>query len=166
MKTAISAVLIAVLSTALRAQVLNGDDRFPFLNEIRWDMNKESLLRVCAANKLNVSRSDTMIAFNVKAFGVEARAFVRFKSKADKPWVIEVKFKELTEKLVDTLVKHFTLTTGESPLRASKEKNLILVTMRMEFAVWKTKSEHIRLVVGKQGKSIFDINLSIQPTTS
>ena len=163
MKTAISAVLMAVLSTALQAQVLDGDERFPFLNEIRWDMNREALLRVCAAKKVNVSRNDTMIAFNVKALDVEARAFVRFKEKADKPWGIEVKFNELTENLVDTLVNHFTLTTKESPLRASKEKNLILVTMRMEFAVWKTKSEHIRLVVGKQGKSIFDINLSIQP---
>jgi hypothetical protein len=39
----------------------------------------------------------------------------------------------------------------------------LLITLRMEVAAWKSKTERITLVVGKKNKSIFDINLSIAP---
>jgi hypothetical protein len=163
MKIALYVVLITTLPTILQAQVLNGDERFPVVNQIRWDMSKEGILKVCSANKVTVGGNDTIVSFEVRALDAKAKAYVRFKNKAERPWVIEVKFNELTEKIVDTLINHFTRTTGESPRRAAKEKSLLLFTMRMELAVWKTKLEHIRLMVGKQGKSIFDINLSIAP---
>jgi hypothetical protein len=163
MKIAICAAFITVFSATLHAQVLNGDVRFPLLNQIRWDMSREKVLSLCTANRINVGENDTTVSFDMKVFDVEAKTLVRFKNKAEKPWLIEVKFKELTDKLVDTLVNHFTRTTGESPLRAAKEKSLLLITMRMEVAAWKTKTEKIRLLVGRQGKSIFDINLSFDP---
>jgi len=128
-------------------------------------MNKEYLISLCAAAKVNVGGNDTTVTFESRFLGSEAKIFVRFKNKAEKPWGIDVKFKEATEKLLDTLVNHFTRTTGESPRTAAKEKNLVLITMRMEIALWKTKTENIRLLVGRQGKSIFDINLSLGPAS-
>ena len=163
MRIIIYAALITALPTILHAQILNGDDRFPLFHQIRWDMNKERVLHVCAANNVNAIETDTTVTFDMRVFDVEAKAFVRFKDKTEKPWVIEVKFKELTEKLVDTLVNHFTRTTGESPLRAAKEKSLILITMRMELVAWKTKMDKIRLIIGRRGDSIFAINLSLGP---
>lgn len=165
MRVIICAAFFALLPTTLRAQVLDGDERFPLLNQIRWDMNKERVLNICAVNKVSAGETDTTVTFDMKVLDFGAKTFVRFKDKTEKPWVIEVKFKELTEKLVDTLVYHFTRTTGESPLRAAKEKSLLLITMRMELAAWKTKAEKIRLMVGRRGDSIFAITLSLEPVS-
>jgi hypothetical protein len=151
------------MPTILDAQVLNGDEQFPVVNQIRWDMSRDAIIKVCAANNLSTSENDTMLTFDAKFFGAEAKSVVRFKNRAQQPWGINVKFKELTEKLLESLVDHFTRTTGESPLKAEKEKNLLLITMRMEITAWKTKTEKITIMVGRRNKAIFDINLSITP---
>lgn len=165
MKTLICAALLTSLPVILHAQLLNGDEQFPVLNQIRWDMTRETILHLCASEKLKIGGNDTTITFEAKLLGVEAKTFVRFKSKAERPWGIDVKFKELSEKLVDTLASHITRITGELPRKAAKEKNLILMTMRMEIAAWKTKTDRISLMVGRQNKSIFDINLSLMPVS-
>lgn len=165
MRIAIYAAFIAVIPTILQAQLLNGDVRFPLLNQIRWDMSKEKVVNVCFANKANIGGNDTLITFEAKYFGVDAKTFIRFNNKAQRPSGIEVKFKELSEKLLDTLVSHFTRTTGESPVRAEKEKSLLLITVRIEVAMWKTGTEKIRLVIGRRNMSIFDLNLSFDPAT-
>lgn len=165
MRIAICAALLVSLPTILQAQVLGGDERFPVLNQIRWDMSREKILHLCASEKLNTSGNDTTVTFEAKFLGVEAKTYVRFKGKAERPWGIDVKFNELSEKLVDTLVNHFTRITGETPRKAAKEKNLVLMTMRMELAAWKTKTDKIRLIVGRRDKSIFDINLSLEPAS-
>jgi len=156
-------VLVVMLPALLRAQVLNGDEQFPLLNQIRWDMSRQTILNLCAAHGTNGRGNDMAVTFDARFFGADANAFVRFKNGAERPQLIDVKFKELTEKLLDTLVSHFTRVLGESPIRAEKEKSLLLITLRMEVAAWKTKTERITLVVGKKNKSIFDINLSIAP---
>jgi hypothetical protein len=163
MRKVICAVLLTTLPAIPHAQELKDDDQLKPLNQIRWNMSKEEVLQICNANKLRIGGSDTTVTFDAVFFGVDAKAFVRFKNKAEKPWGIDVKFKELSEKLLDTIVNHFTRITGKPPVRAEKEKSLLLVTMRMEIAAWKTNADKIMLMVGRQNKSIFDINLSFQP---
>lgn len=163
MRMAICMAFIMALPTILHAQVLKGDDQFALLNQMRWDMSKEEVLRVCNANKTKIGGNDSTVTFDAVFFGLEAKTIARFKNKAERLEKIEVRFKEQTEKLLETLVSHFTLTTGESPVRAEKEKSLLLITMRMEIAGWKTKAEKILLMVGRRNNSIFDIYLSIAP---
>ena len=166
MRMAICAALLIALPTILHAQVLEGDEQFPLLNQLRWDMSREKVLNICAANKANTGGNDTTVMFDARFFGAEAKTIVRFKSKPERLRGIEVKFKDLTEKLLETLVSHFTRTAGESPLKAEKEKSLLLITLRIEITAWKTKTEKIRLMVGRQNKSIIDISLSIEPASS
>jgi len=163
MKKIVCMALLAALPTLLHAQVLKGDDQFSFLNQLRWDMSKEEVLRVCNANKTKIGGSDTTVTLDATLIGAEAKVIMRFKNKGERLEKIEVRFKEQTETLLETVVSHFTRTTGESPVRAEKEKSLLLITMRMEIAGWKTKAEKVILMVGRRNSSIFDMYLSIAP---
>ncbi len=157
--------LVMVTVMAIQAQVLNGDQRFPVLNQIQWGMNKEMVLSLCAANNVKVGGNDSTITFDADFFGIPSKAVVRFKDNAKRLQWLEVKFKEHPVHLPDTLASHFTRTLGGEPGRTEKEKSALLITLRMEIAVWKTTKGSVTLLVAKQNKSIFDVSLTIRPTT-
>ncbi len=163
MKPGICAILAVMLPAIVHAQVLNGDQRLAPLNQIRWEMSKATIFRLCSAIKSNTVENDSAISFDADFFGAPARAAVRFKNSIERPRQIEVKFKKHPAGLPDTLINHFTRTLGKNPARVEKEKSALLFTLRMEIAVWKTTKETVNLIVAKNNQSIFDIYLMISP---
>jgi len=165
MEIRLYALLVTVTTVAIQAQVLNGDQRFPVLNQIQWGMSKENVLDLCAANNIKPGGNDSTITFDADFFETPAKAVVRFRDNAKKLQWLEVKFKEHPKHLLDTLVSHFTRTLGGEPARTEKEKSALLFTLRMEVAMWKTAKESVTLLVAKQNDSIFDVCLTIRPMT-
>ena len=163
MKTGICTALSLVLPVLMQAQILDGDPRFPLVSQIRWDMNRTNIVSLCTAGKVSVGGNDSTVTFDTSVLGVPATAMVRLMKESDRPRQVEIRFKEWPESLPDSLVTHFTRATGRPPARVEKEKSVLLFTIRMEVAVWKTPREKINLIVAKRNGSTYDVYLSILP---
>jgi hypothetical protein len=156
------AVLIGLTSTA-SSQILNHDEDFPVLNEMRWDMSLSEARSLCEARHVLRGSSDSSVTFEMSYLGFPASAELTFDHGSGTMSHIQVKFKEPTKTIEDTLVNHFTRTCGREPVRQVKEKSLLIITIRMEAAVWKLPSAVVELVTAKRNDSIFDLHLVLLP---
>ena len=91
------------------------------------------------------------------------RTEIQFDQEQKRLKLVQAKFKEPTRALEDTLLRHLTKTYGADPYRTAKEKSLLIVTVRMEMAIWKSSTEVVNLITAMRGDSIFDVSLVLFP---
>lgn len=163
MNISVSAFLAIALSVTAQAQVLDGDQRFPVLNTIQWDMSRKDIHNLCAAHNIITAGNDSTLTFDSNFFSTPAKVVVRFTKNSRGPWTIEVKFLKRSEHLADTLSGYFTRKLKMAPAKANQEKSALLFTLRMEVSVWKTAKERITLLLAKRDGSVFDISLAVSP---
>lgn len=163
MKTGVYTLLALVLSVVTEAQVLDGDQQFPVLNKMRWDMSRENILALCAASRITTSGNDSTITFDSEFFSAPAKVIARFREGQRRPWTIEVKFQDPKEHIPDTLVNYFTRKVGKPPANAEQKKSALLFTLRVGLSMWKTATERITLLVGRRNNSVFEVTLGIRP---
>ena len=157
--------LIAIVSllSATRAQPLKDDKDFPVLNELRWEVSLDSTKKLFEARHILESSSDSMVVAGMSYLGFAARVEIAFSHGSSGVSSARVKFKNPTHAMEDTLVNHFTRLTNREPLRQSKEKSLLIITLKMEIAAWKLPFGTAILVTAKRNEEIFDLYLSILP---
>lgn len=148
----------------VQAQILNGCLRLPILQELRWGMSRAEVIAICAAHNISVQGVDSIATLDAVLFAVPTKVSMLLKGKTKRLGQVDVKFTDHNQALADTLVRQLTALIGDSPVKVEKEKNVLLFTLRMEIAMWQTKTERLALVVGKKGSSIFEIKLIIMPT--
>jgi hypothetical protein len=156
-------VMMIGLSTAAHAQILNHDLNFPVLNEMRWGISINEVRSLCEVRHVLESSTDSTVIVGMSYFGFPARVEINF----DRPLAtlsrIQVKFKDPTKAIEDTLVDHFTRACGSAPYRQAKEKSLLIMTIKMEIAAWKSPTEIINLMGAKRNDVLFDLYLSLLP---
>lgn len=150
----------------LNAQVLNGDSRFPQLCEIRWEMDATEIHEVCRNQWQLMGNTDSTVAYKASFFGVTTRIRFHLERKERKPSVIEVGFEQPTKAIRDTLVNHFTRTTGRAPLINTKEKSAIIFTVKAEFASWRMGKDLVSVISMMRGDAILGLNLLIKPANA
>ena len=96
-------------------------------------------------------------------FGLSARTEIAFFAGSEGVHDIRVKFHRPTRETEDTLVKHFTALTGKPPVRQTKQKSILVVTLKMETAGWKLSNGTVFLITAKRNEEIFDLLLSFLP---
>jgi hypothetical protein len=157
--------LALVLSPPASAQMLRGDRNFPVLNELNWNMSMEEVQSICQKNSVLESAKDSLIVLAVSFFGCSTRTEIQFDKEHKTLKLVQAKFKEPTKAAADTLLQHLTAICGRPPYRTVKEKSLLIVTIRMQMAVWRSPTEIVNLVTATGGDSIFDLSLVLFPPT-
>jgi len=150
-------------STITGAQILNRDTSFPVLNEMRWEMSLNEARSLCESHHVLENSTDSTINFGVNYFGFSARTEIVFDRSSMTMARIQVKFNDAAKAIEDSLVNHFTLTTGSAPYRQVKEKSLLIMTIRMEIAAWKLPTEIVNLITAKRNDTLFELHLGILP---
>lgn len=158
------AVMIVFAATA-QAQMLRGDPSFPVLNELDWKMSMQEVQNLCQKRNVPESAKDSSIILAVSFFGFSTRTEIQFDKGLRTLKLVQAKFKEPTKAMEDTLLQHFTKICGMAPYRTVKEKSLLIVTVRMQMAVWRSPTELVNLVTATRGDSIFDLSLVLFPPT-
>jgi hypothetical protein len=159
-------LLLIGLATPARGQLLNGDANFPILHEIRWNSGMDEVRGLCEARHVVQTSKDSAMVINVPMLGYAARTEVQFDRDLKTIKLIQVKFDEATASLVDSVTSHFTRTMGHKPMMTVKEKSLIIFTVRIEVASWKSRTGAVSLFAGKRGDSLFSASLLMgAPTT-
>jgi hypothetical protein len=157
--------LVMVLATTAPAQMLRGDKAFPILNELNWNMNMQDVQNLCQKRGVSESAKDSLVILTVSFFGSSTRTEIQFDQDLKKIKRVQVKFKEATKVLADTLVQHLTAICGTPPYRTTKEKNFLIVTLRIQMAIWRSPTEIVNLVSGLKGEDIMDLSLALVPPT-
>jgi hypothetical protein len=158
-------ILAATMVGVAPAQLLHGDRAFPVLNELRWEMGMQDVQSLCQEGSVLEYSKDSLVILNVSFFGSSCRTEIQFDQDLKKIKRVQVKFKEATKALEDTLVQHFTALCGMAPYRTMKEKNLLIVTLRIQIAAWRLPTEIVSLVTGMKGDDIMDLSLMLAPPT-
>ena len=156
---------VASLMAVARGQALKGDDSFPMLNEMRWEMSLVEVKNLCAAHQSLETGTDTTVIAGMNYFGFPTRIQIMFLHGSPSINSITVKFKSPTRQIADTLINHFTRLTGKEPLRQTKEKSLLIVTLRMELSGWKLRDGTVSLIAAKHNDDIFDLFLTLLPAS-
>ena len=161
-------VLISIicLPTGAPAQLLAGDSRFPLLNEIRWDMKADEIRSLCESRKALLRTTDSTLIFQANFFDASTKAKVQFDRTSQLPRMIDIGFEESTEAIRDTLINHFTKSTGKPPFMTTKEKSAIIFTIKMEVASWRSEKEMINVMTMKRGNTILAISMLITKVTT
>jgi hypothetical protein len=154
------------LATPVRSQLLAGDEQFPIVNQIRWDMNASDIRNLCENQSTSIYETDSTLVFRMKCFGVFARTKVQFNRSSHIPLMVDIGFEESTEPLRDTLINHFTATTGKRPLVTTKEKNMILFTFKIELSSWKNDTDTFSVMTMGRGNSLLGLSVLISPTST
>ena len=154
------------VATTAGAQLLNGDASFPILNEIRWESKMNEVQSLCERRHAAQSLTDSTIVLNAPMLGFKARTEMKFDRGLKTLKSVQVKFNESTKTLVDSLTSHFTLVFGHAPFRTVKEKSVIIMTIRMEMATWKSSTGLVNLVTAMRGDMLFDASLVLFPPTT
>lgn len=157
--------LVAMISiaTIAGAQILNRDPNFPVLNEMRWDMSLNEARSLCEAHHVLEGSTDSTVTLRMSYFGFPAKAEIVFDRALATMERIQVKFNDAAKAIEDSLVNHFTRTSGNAPYRQAKEKSLLIMTIKMEVAAWKLPTEIINLVTAKRNDVLFEIHLTLLP---
>jgi len=145
------------------AQMLGGDLSFPVLNEIRWQMSMGEIQSLCDGKWKATSGTDSTLVYNTSFFGAEARTKIQFDAKLKKPRIVEIGFEHANSTTRDTIISHFTLTTGRPPVITTKEKSAIIFTIRMIVAAWRTGGETVGVMTAMRGSSVVALSLMITP---
>jgi hypothetical protein len=154
------------VATSARAQLLNGDPNFPILNEIRWESKTNEVRSLCERRHAAESSTDSVIIISAPMLGFDARTEMQFDHGSKTLKSIQVKFNEPTKTLVDSLTSHFTRIFGRAPIRTVKEKSVIIMTIRMEMAMWRSSAGLVNLVTATRGDAPFNTSLVLRPPTN
>jgi hypothetical protein len=159
-------LMIFGLATTARGQLLDGDPNFPILNEIRWDSGMKEVRNLCETRHVIQNSTDSAMIISAPMLGFAARTEVQFDRELKTIKLIQVKFEESTKSLVDSVTSYFTRTLGRQPILTVKEKSLLIVTVRMELASWRSPTGVVSLVTAKRGDSLFNASLMMGPPTN
>lgn len=154
------------VATSARAQLLNGDPNFPILNEIRWESKMNEVRSLCERYHAIESSTDSAIITRAPMLGFKARAEMQFDQGSKTLKSVQVKFNEPTKTLVDSLTSHFTRIFGRAPIRTVKEKSVIIMTIRMEMAMWRSSMGLVSLVTAMRDDALFNASLVLYPPTT
>jgi hypothetical protein len=157
-------IMLGVTTTA-RAQLLNGDANFPILNEIRWESKTNEVRSLCERQHAVESSTDSAIIISAPMLGFMARTEMKFDQGSRTLKTVEANFNEPTKTLVDSLTSHFTRIFGRAPIRTVKEKSVIIMTLRMEMAVWRSSAGLVNLVTATRSDDPFSVRLLLRPPT-
>jgi hypothetical protein len=154
------------VATSARAQLLNGDANFPILNEIRWESKMNEVRSLCERRHAVESSTDSAIIISAPMLGFKVRTEMQFDQGSKTLKTVQAKFNEPTKTLVDSLTSHFTRIFGRAPIRTVKEKSVIIMTIRMEMAVWRSSAGLVNLVTATRGDAPFSASLLLHPPTT
>jgi hypothetical protein len=146
------------------AQLLGGDRSFPVLNQVGWEMNQSEIQSLCNDKWKPITITDSTLVYGSIFFGSEAKTTIRFDAKLNRPRMIDIGFQEANSTMRDTLVSHFTSTTGKPPVITTKEKSAIIFTIKIEVAGWKSDKEAVGVMTAMRGSSMVALSLIITPT--
>ena len=164
-RSVFAVAVILVLAATAQAQMLRGDQSFPVLNELDWKMSMQEVQDLCQKRNVLVSAKDSSIILAVSFFGFSTRTEIQFDKELRILKLVQAKFKEPTKAMEDTLLQHITKICGTPPYRTVKEKTLLIFTVRMQMAVWRSPTELVNLVTAMRGDSLFDLSLVLFPPT-
>jgi len=159
-------LLLLGVATTARAQLLNGDVNFPILNEIRWESKMNEVRTICERRHAAESSTDSAIVISVPMLGFKARTEMKFDQGLKTLKSVQVKYHDCTKILVDSLTSHFTRIFGRGPIRTVKEKSFIVITLRIEMAMWRSSMGLVSLVTAMRDDSLFDASLVLYPPTT
>jgi hypothetical protein len=160
-----SFLLVLTLTTSTKGQLLNGDSNFPILNEIQWTSTINEVRDFCALRAVDASTTDSAIIISARMLGFAARTELKFDQNLKTLKLVQAKFSESTKTVIDSLTNHLTRMFGRGPLRTVKEKSLLIMTLRMEFASWRSAAGLVNIVTAMRGDSPFDVSLVLFPPT-
>jgi len=158
-------LLLLGVATTARAQLLNGDANFPILNEIRWESKMNEVRTICERRHAAESSTDSAIVISVPMLGFKARTEMKFDQGLKTLKSVQVKYNDCTKILVDSLTSHLTLMLKHAPFRTVKEKSVIIMTIRMEMATWRSSAGLVNLVTATRDNTLFDASLVLYPPT-
>lgn len=157
--------LIALLSiaTVAKGQLLNGDKNFPVINELRWELTMNEVRGLCERHHVALTATDSAIVVNLPVLGFASRTELQFDQHLKTLKLVQAKFNEPTKALADSITSFLTRMLGRGPARTVKEKSLLIITIRMEMALWKSSTGIVNLVTAMRGESFFDASLVLFP---
>jgi hypothetical protein len=159
--------LIAVLAfvTVAKGQLLNGDANFSIISELQWGLTMNEARGLCERHHVAQTSTDSAIVITIPLLGFASRTELQFDQHSKILKSVQAKFNEPTKLLADSITNYFTRTMGRGPVRTAKEKSLLIITIRMEMALWKSSTGLINLVTAMRGGTIFDASLVLFPPT-
>jgi hypothetical protein len=158
--------LIAILAavTVVKGQPLfNGDANFPIVCELQWGSTMNEVLSLCERQHIAVTPKDSAIVIAIPVLGFSSHTELQFDQHLKALKSVQAKFVAPTKQLADSITSYLTRTIGRGPVRTSKEKNLIITTIRMEMALWRLSTGMVNLVTAMRGDSFFDASLVLFP---
>ena len=161
-----SLIVLLGLATVAKGQLLNGDANFPIISELRWELKMSEARNLCEQRRVATTSTDSTIVISVPVLGFASRTDLQFDEHLKTLKSVQAKFNEPTKLLADSISSHLTRTLGRGPVRTSKEKSLLIVTIRMEMALWRSSTGLVNLVTAMRGESLFDASLVLFPPTA
>jgi hypothetical protein len=160
--------MIAVLAfvTVANGQMLNGDTNFPIISELRWELTMNEARSLCERHHVAVTSTDSAIVVTIPVLGFASRTELQFDQYSKILKSVQAKFNEPTKLLADSITSYLTRMLGRGPVRTVKEKSLLIITIRMEMALWKSSTGLVNLVTAMRGESLFDASLVLFPPTT
>jgi hypothetical protein len=158
-------ILMGVAENA-NGQLIRGDVNFPIINELRWGVAMSEVQALCQTHQLVPSVTDSNIVLQVPVLGFGSRTELQFDQALKTLKRIQAKFSEPSKALADSVTNHLTRVLGRSPVRTAKEKSLLIVTIRLEMAMWNSPTGLVNLVTATRGESLFDASLVLIPPTT
>ena len=159
-------LLLLCVAVSASGQLLNGDAHFPIINELRWESTMSEVRSLCDRHHVAMTTTDSAIVITLPVLGFASRTELQFEQKQKTLKLVQAKFSEPTKTLADSLTSYLTLALGRGPVRTAKEKSLLIITIRMEMAVWRTSAGMVNLVTAMRGESLFDASLIFFPPTT
>jgi hypothetical protein len=160
--------LIAILglSTVAKGQLLNGDANFPIINELRWELTMSEVQSLCERHHVALTPTDSAIVITVPVLGFASRTELQFNGYSKTLKSVQAKFNDPTKLLADSITSYLTRTMGREPVRTVKEKSLLIITIRVEMALWNSSAGLVNLVTAMRGDSMIDASLVLFPPTA
>jgi hypothetical protein len=162
----IGLLLILAATSFTEGQLLNGDTNFPVLNESRWGISINDVRDLCIRRHVEAVSTDSAIIIRERMLGFAAHTEFKFDQDLKVLKLVQIKFSEATKTVIDSVTNHFTRLFGRAPLRTVKEKSVLIMTLRMELASWRSTSGLVSLVTAMRGDSPFDASLVLMPPTA
>ncbi len=156
-------VMLFALAGQTQGQLLRGNTNFPILKDLQWESTLADVQKTCNDQRVPLSITDTNATFELPMLGFAARTEVAFDRSTQRISQFYVRFSESTQVLVDSISNYFTRLCKHEPYRASKEKSLLIITFRMDLAVWKTQTDAVTLITARRGDTYVSAYLRIAP---
>lgn len=162
----LSAIVLAVTVlyiTNSQAQILSGDAHFEVVNQLQWQMTGDEVRDVCRKRGGILLDADSTVSFRITAFGCEARGKIQFEKSSHKMLAINLSFAETTKGIRDSLISYFTASLRRKPILTTKEKSVIIFTIKMETASWTNGKDGIHVISMLRGDEVLGVTLVLMP---